>query len=401
MATADTAVLDAATNDGSEECLILKNPKTYRDRVSLWKAQDWGTFQALEATKYKSWPYHNGCSTLAPLMFSQVGIGAQESNIQKFRDKRDLVSPLDEMVFYWTKLATPELIKQTNTKSSNAAYYLLKHTAQHWVNQLELINTTIAKGEWFSDDYQAQIDDNLSLRKWKADLIKINEIAKDINYMRRHLNHFWRAMVLNLERLGVQLGSEGINDSASLALKGAQKDFLTIHTRMQPLRDRAEALNSVSNDLANLRAAFRGIHDSEFGLRLSLFASIIFPLTLVAGIFSMGDDYQPGKPQFWKLWAIGPPFCVVLALGLIYGKQPWRIFCNLGEYLVTWLKDHGFIESKDEKSAYEQKKEKKERKKMEKKTKKEEKEAKKAEGKKRDEEQGGGDNRNRDQDGVQ
>src|SRR6266480_755330 len=77
---------------------------------------------------HKSLPYHNGCSTLAPLMFSQVGIGAQEANKKKFQDKRDLVSPLDEMVFYWTKLATPELIKQTNTKSSNAAYYLLKHT---------------------------------------------------------------------------------------------------------------------------------------------------------------------------------------------------------------------------------------------------------------------------------
>ena len=105
-------------------------------------------------------------------------------------------------------------------------------------------------------------------------------------------------MVLNLERLGVQLGDEGIDDCASLALKDAQKDFLTIHARMQPLRDRAEALNSVSNDLANLRAAFRGVQDSEFGLCLSLFAPVVFPLTLAAGIFSMGDDHRPRKPQF-------------------------------------------------------------------------------------------------------
>jgi hypothetical protein len=373
-ATANTAVLDAATNDGLEECLILQDPKKYPDRASLWKAQEWGTFQALKETKHKSWPYHNGCSTLAPLMFSQVGVGAQEVNIQKFREKRDLVSPFDEMVFCWTKLATPELITLTNTESSNAAYYLLKHTAQHWINQLELINTTIAKGEWFSDDYQAQIDNNLSLQKWEADLIEVNKISKDINYMRRHLNHFWRSMVLNLERLGVQLGDESIDNSASLALKDAQKDFLNIHTRMQPLRDRAEALNSVAQDLANLRAAFRGVQDSEFGLRLALFASIVFPLTLVASIFSMGDDYQPGKPQFWKLWAIGPPFCVALALGLIYGTRPWRIFCDL----VIWLKGHGFIGSKDEKAAY---KRRKEEKKMEKKEWKEQ--------KKRDEEQGG------------
>jgi Mg2+ and Co2+ transporter CorA len=350
--TYDGVQLDTAAIASLEECLILKAPTTYQSRASLWQAQDWGTRQPLQETRHKSWAYHNGCSTLAPLMFSQVGIGAQETNIQILRDRRNLVSAMDEMVFYWTKVATPELIKQTNVKSSNAAYYLLKHVAQHWISQLELMNTTIAKAEWFSDDYEAQIDRNLSRRRWMADLIKVNEIAKDINYMRRHLNHFWRAMFLNLERLGVQLGSEGVDDDASLALKGAQKDFLTIHTRMQPLRDRAEALNSVSNDLANLRAAFRGVHDGEFGLRLSLFASIIFPLNLLASIFSMSDDYLPGKPQFWKLWAIGPPFCVTLALALIYGQRPWRLFIDLWEYVVLWLGGCELAGSKDGRAAH-------------------------------------------------
>jgi hypothetical protein len=336
--TPDGHKLDEAAVESLEECRILQASFTYRTRASLWEAQAWGTSQTLETTPHKSWPYHNGCSTLAPLMFSQVGIGAQEANVQLFRDKRDLTNAMDEMVFYWTKLATPELIQHTNKMSSNASYYLLKHVAQHWVNQLELMNTTISKAEWFSDDYQAQIDDNLSRRKWKSDLININKIAKDINYMRRHLNHFWRAMYLNLERLGVQLGSEGVDPTASLALKGAQEDFLTIHTRMAPIRDRAEALNSVSNDLANLRAAFRGVHDGEFSLRLSLFASIVFPLTLVATIFSMGDEYLPGKADFWKLWAIGPPFCVTVALLLVYGKRPWRLASDVGEYVRLWVK---------------------------------------------------------------
>jgi hypothetical protein len=336
-------VLDAAAKVGLEECLILKAPTVYRTRAHLWKAQEWGTDQPykLESTLHKSWAYHSGCSTLAPLMFSQIGIGSREQNLQIFKSKRNLSSALDEMVFYWTRLAPPSLISHTNEFSSNAAYYLLKHIAQHWINQLELMNTTIAKAEWFSDDYQARIDDNLSRQKWKTDLININEIAKDINYMRRHLNHFWRAMILNLERLGVQLGNECVDENASLAIRDAQKDFLTLHTRMQPIRDRAEALNSVSNDLANLRAAFRGVHDGEFGLRLSLFASIVFPLTLVAGIFSMGDSYLPGSEEFWKLWAIGPPFCVCVALALVYGKRPWRLFVDVGEYGALWMKGRG------------------------------------------------------------
>ncbi|CAN9258196.1 unnamed protein product [Alternaria alternata] len=334
-----------------DDCLILQAEKPFKSRSALWRAQDWDAPHALQGNPHRSWPYHNGCSTLAPLMFSEVGMGAKEANVGIFRRRRNLTSAMDEMVFYWTKLATPDLIQKTNEKSSNSAFYLLKHVAQHWVNQLELMNTTIARAEWFSDDYQAKIDDNLSKQKWKNDLLKINEIAKDINYMRRHLNHFWRAMYLNLERLGVQLGSESVDRDASLALQGAQKDFLTIHTRMQPLRDRAEALNSVSNDLANLRAAFRGVSDGEFSLRLSLFASVVFPLTLLAGIFSMGDDFRPGKPQFYKLWAIGVPVCLVVALGLVYGRRPWAVTIDIWDYARAWLEDLKLVKPKNEKAA--------------------------------------------------
>jgi Mg2+ and Co2+ transporter CorA len=351
--------LDSVSKASLETCLILQDPRKHLDRASLWASQEWNKWNkgsSLKQTPHRSWPYHNGCSTLAPLMFSQVGIVAQEDNVQSLRNRRNLVSALDEMVFYWTKVASEDLIKQTNEKSSNAAYYLLKHVAQHWVHQLELMNTTIAKAEWFSDDYQAKIDGELSRQKWKDDLLKVNEIAKDINYMRRHLNHFWRAMFLNLERLGVQLGSECVDGAASLALRGAQKDFLTIHTRMQPMRNRAEALNSVSNDLANLRAAFRGVYDGEFGLRLSLFASIFFSLSLLASIFSMGDDYRPGKNHFWMFWAIGPPICVLLALGLIYGTQPWKVGNDLWEYAKLWLRDQGLVGTDDEKAAIKQKK---------------------------------------------
>jgi Mg2+ and Co2+ transporter CorA len=327
----------------ARKTFILKDQNIYTSRASLWRAQDWNVKIELDAVEHESWPYLDGCATLMPLKFPHVGMGSHPSVIEFLQRDRDLVSPAEEMIFYWTNIAPKRLVQSTKSTSSNASYYLLKHVAQHWVNQLELINTTISKGEWFSDDYQAKIDDNLSLQKWKQDLKDVNSIAKDINYMRRHLNHFWRAMILNLERVGVTLGCEEISEDVPLALKGAQKDFITIHNRMQPLRERAEALNSVANDLANLRAAFRGVHDGEFSVRLSLFASIVFPLTLVAGIFSMSEDYLPGTPQHWKLWAIGLPVCLAVAMGLVYGKRPWRIFIDGYVYGRLQLRKRGLL----------------------------------------------------------
>jgi len=296
----------------------------YEDRASLWNAHTWEAPEEVTAVQHKSWAYHDGCPTLAPLLFSQISSEAQDQ-MMTFQQQRDLASPLDELVFYWTKIASKDLIAETNRESSNAAYYLLKHIAQHWTNQLELINCTVAKGEYFSDDYQATIDDVLSGPQWKAELIEVNHIAMDINYMHRQMNHFWRAMILNLERLGIQLGCEEVDKSLSLALRGAQKDFLTINTRLQPLRERVERLTSIANDLANLRAAFKGIHDGEFSLRLGIFASIVFPLTLVASILSMGDDFLPGKSKFWIFWVSSIPFVAVFAIGLVYGRRPDRI----------------------------------------------------------------------------
>lgn len=162
---------------------ILKDPETYDDRSGLWNANDWNSQLHVEAKEHKSTRYHDGCPTLAQLLFSQVSDEAktQMANFQSRR--RDLASPLDEQIFYWTKVASTDLTEKAKDQSSNTAYYLLKHIAQHWTNQLQLINSTIAKGEYLSDDYQATIDDNLSQQKWKADLIQITRVAKDINYI--------------------------------------------------------------------------------------------------------------------------------------------------------------------------------------------------------------------------
>ncbi|PMD19704.1 hypothetical protein NA56DRAFT_647009 [Hyaloscypha hepaticicola] len=317
---------------GPNTTYILKDPETYDDRTGLWNAHDWNSEQHVEPKEHKSFTYHDGCPTLAQPFFSQISDQAQ-TQMANLQAQRDLASPLDEQVFYWTKVASKDLIQKTNKQSSNAAYYLLKHIAQHWTNQLELINCTIAKGEYLSDDYQATIGDNLSQQQWKSDLIQVNQVTKDINYMRRQMNHFWRAMILNLERLGVQLGGEQVDTKLSLALQGAQKDLLSIHTRMQLLRERGEALTAIANNLANLHAAFRGIHDSEFGLRLSLVASIVFPLTLVASIFSMSSDYLPGAKAFWKFWAISIPSVAIFALALVYGTRPYWVLRDAKKYV--------------------------------------------------------------------
>lgn len=316
--------------DKHKNPLILRDPTKYENRAALWDAKTWKTPQDVQATPHATWAYHDGCATLATKLFSLHDDDVQ-SHLGHFHSKRDMASPLDEQVFYWTKLASSDLIEKARERSSNCAYFLLKQLAQHWVSQLELINCTLAKGEYLSDDFQAKIDAASTSLQWKSELEQINDINKDINYLRRQMNHFWRAMFLNLERLGVQLGDEKVNESLPLALQDAQKDFLTINARLKPLRERVNALGAMANDLAALRAAFKGIQDSDFGMRLSIFASIIFPLTLVASIMSMGDDFLPGKRKFWIFWVASVPPAVLFATVLVYGRRPDRVFQDIAK----------------------------------------------------------------------
>jgi hypothetical protein len=65
----------------------------------------------------------------------------------------------------------------------------------------------------------------------------------------------------------------------------------------------------------------------------------------------MGDDYRPGKPKFWNLWAIGLPICVAVMLVLVYGKRPWAVGIDLWEHARLWLEHYELVEPKDEMTA--------------------------------------------------
>lgn len=333
MILVDPSLVSACNKQGVS--LVLKDPNKCEDRAALWNAHTWKTPQDVQQVGHSTRAYHDGCATLATKLFC-LDNDAVQDHLQHFHDKRDMASPLDEQIFYWTKLAPSDLIIKTRERSSNCGYYLLKQLAQHWVSQLELINCTLAKGEYLSDDFQAKIDGVSTSLQWKAELEQINYINNDINYLRRQMNHFWRAMFLNLERLGFQLGDEKVDETMPVALRDAQKDFLTINARLKPLREEVNALGAMANDLAALRAAFKGIQDSDFGMRLSIFASIIFPLTLVASIMSMGEDFLPGRKDFWIFWVSAVPPALLFAIALVYGRRPDRIFRDI----IKTLRSH-------------------------------------------------------------
>jgi len=47
------------------------------------------------------------------------------------------------------------------------------------------------------------------------------------------------------------------------------------------------------------------------------------PLDLLATCFSFGDQYLPGKPDFWIFWAIATPILVIAVGVAAYLQRDW------------------------------------------------------------------------------
>ncbi|KAH7159356.1 hypothetical protein DER46DRAFT_611594 [Fusarium sp. MPI-SDFR-AT-0072] len=157
-------------------------------------------------------------------------------------------------------------------------------------------------------------------------LRRVTDTAKDINYFRRQMVHFENVLNLNLERLGINLAQPEDPKLLPITLHDVQKDFLTIAPRLRSYRERVDNLSGIPDQLSSLHAAFKGIDDGAFGLRLSIFAAIVFPITLVAAVLSMGDEFLPGKSKFWIFFATSIPLCSLFGGFLRYGEPLIELF---------------------------------------------------------------------------
>ena len=300
---------------------IFKAPE-FESRGELWKAEDHGSQKPLQSgrTLHSSEPYHKGSTTLYPLSFCSTE-RLQTAGVIADEDQRDLTSPFDETIFYWKNLVTSEDIQSVQARSVNSATHLLKFIAYHWTNALELVSHTLAQSEYFSDDNPATRPKHMNPSEWRREFYKVINANDKINYFRRKMIYFEGNMELNLERLGTAVDGDSQTGQSPRAIMDAQKDFKVIALRLRPLRERANNLSTVANDIASMRAAFQAIEDSASGLSLSILATIIFPFTLVASMLSMPDPFKPGGSQFWIFFVVSIPLTAVIILFLVVNQN--------------------------------------------------------------------------------
>lgn len=229
----------------------------------------------------------------------------------------------DDIVSYWQGADRPEIDSVFNS-CFNTTRFVHRIVASHWFQLLDLQIKTLSTSDLATRN---RIGDSVgefrSTEEWKGELAYLSECLSLLGVFQRRLMWYERDMLVNLECLGFAPDGAGIDKGPAHAiLQAAKRDFQAIVYQLDLHKSRADNLIGVVTDSINLRGAVRSLYDARRGLQLSIVGAIFFPITLVAAIFSMGGDYQPGLKDFWIPWAVAIPLVIILIFMIWISRRP-------------------------------------------------------------------------------
>lgn len=98
-------------------------------------------------------------------------------------------------------------------------------------------------------------------------------------------------------------------------------DIETVQTRSESSSSRTTKTSPVNNNNADDFTA-TSKHASEQALdRVTYLGAILLPVSVVSGMLSMNDSFQPGARLFWVLWAMSLPLIIFTVLVILIDKE--------------------------------------------------------------------------------
>ena len=123
----------------------------------------------------------------------------------------------------------------------------------------------------------------------------------------RRVSEFCEQSESALDSLGISLNDPSI---IAKSIDDCDEDFRYVHRRMLNLKSRTYDLLSAVNGFMNLLEAQRSLEEAKSVKTLTILGIFFVPLAFASGLFSMGDNFAPGKSQFWVYWVVAVPLVV-------------------------------------------------------------------------------------------
>jgi len=98
------------------------------------------------------------------------------------------------------------------------------------------------------------------------------------------------------------------------SLAACSKKYQDITSYIATLSNMITSSEAVEENKRAAEATKRTSEETSRSVEISIFAFILIPLSLVASLFSMDPDIQPGGPKFWLYFATAIPFTLFVLL---------------------------------------------------------------------------------------
>ncbi|GAD98119.1 hypothetical protein PVAR5_6809 [Paecilomyces variotii No. 5] len=254
-------------------------------------------------------PLHTGVEDFRrPVSFSVFQISKSP-----IKDVNRSTSLLDVLIGYYSD----EKLRPEATDGSilQLVYYPLCVVIGEWILYNQVMARYLSYYEYSLRSIDTIVNDEkgdlIDLQKWRHRAIQSRiKIESTKNFV-----HYW---------LSQQNDSSNIWDLILADLDSLSK-------QVEQYGQSLERIIPVVTSMVQLYDAHRSVTESINVRRLTYVALIFVPLSWVAALFSMADDYGPGKPKFWIYFAVSLPFCMlVFACSFLASLPPTNLLKSIG-----------------------------------------------------------------------
>ncbi|KAJ3549633.1 hypothetical protein NM208_g406 [Fusarium decemcellulare] len=276
--------------------LILCDPPF--NKAHIWSQPSGSEAWKIESVDVTTTPFQGGYADFVPTPFGPEAVRAGGPVRQGLHD--DLCYYLMERLQNLPKKPKPTF---------DATLFPRKIIASHYLHLIEYNDATLS-----SMEFTLQRKDDFSA----IDVASLEGRWSDIQLICSRCNRYIKDVSFIMLQLGISFEEPGASGFESTRVwTESHLDFQYIHMQLKVLKGRAEFLNEsltgltgIIGNTRSLKEAKRSIREAKTVKTLTLVAMVFIPLSFTTSLFSMYDDYLPGRRHFGIFFAVSVPLII-------------------------------------------------------------------------------------------
>jgi hypothetical protein len=224
----------------------------------------------------------------------------------------------DDLIYYHNQLnPAPTSLPTPDT----AVYFLKKIIAGIWMNSIAYVGTSVSSLEYAVEQSRKHSPSSPPIDGKTTSYGGLEWLEKNLFHIygwKRRCSqlHDWTDWnLLELDISFSRLKKSSSTDTSTSDID--EQDWLFIKKRLELCETCSRDIVASALSLLSLIESHKSVEEAESARVLALLGTVYLPLSLTAGILSIGGSFTPGQGQFWIFFVVAGPL-MVLSLGATY-----------------------------------------------------------------------------------